>query len=145
MNWINLDKDINYLNSVDLFAIYQDGNELKEKAEELGYTISGFSSIEIDRDIQIVDLLSTLQKVENNIDALNSQDFESIYFIEKQNYLSRQYFKKTDYYRWINILNEIYAILNGEQPKWTTLVLADGSIAKTEKNSYITIRGDFVG
>lgn len=144
MNWIDLKKDIDYLNSDDLFSIYQDEIALKEKAEELGYTINEFLPIENNKSIQIVDISSILQKVENNIDILNSQDFESIYFIENQNYLSKQYFRKTDYSRWVDILNEIYAILNGEQPKWAILILADGSIAKTENNSYITIRGDFV-
>ena len=87
-------------------------------------------------------MFDLLQNIEYNLDVISDNSAKSIYYVEPKvigDYASN----KSDIWRWLQILNEMYNILTGVFPKWQYLLCKDGF--PTINGKKILVRGDFIG
>ena len=108
---------------------------LKEENQKLKLsTIENISEYSLETCIQTI--------LEYNLDVISDNSAKSIYYVEPKvigDYASN----KSDIWRWLQILNEMYNILTGVFPKWQYLLCKDGF--PTIDGRKILVRGDFIG
>jgi hypothetical protein len=150
--WHDYSEAIDVLNSQDIDNIKSNMNTIRSMLLLNGDSVASLNVLNNSVDIQYEDMFDLLSNIEYNLDILNGSNeisqARSIYYIEPKA-ITNVASNKEDIWRWIQILNDMYNILNGTFPKWQRLVLIaedeDLFLAPTINDKYIILRGDFVG
>ena len=107
-----------------------------------GYEVEPLKEITARVNTPLNNMFDLLQNIEYNLDVISDNSAKSIYYVEPKvigDYASN----KSDIWRWLQILNEMYNILTGVFPKWQYLLCEDGY--PTIDGKKILVRGDFIG
>lgn len=142
--WYDYPEPIEILNAADVQCIKSNITTIRSMLMAKGYDVEPLNNIEASANLPLSKIFDLLQKIEYNLDIINSSEIKSIYydepvFVNVTAYASN----KEDIWRWIQILNDMYDILNGTFGMWQTALTTDGY--PTIDGKRLIIRGDFVG
>lgn len=142
--WYDYPEPIEILNAADVQCIKSNITTIRSMLMAKGYDVEPLNNIEASANLPLGKIFDLLQKIEYNLDIINSFEIKSIYydepvFVNVTGYASN----KEDIWRWIQILNDMYNILNGTFGMWQTALTTDGY--PTIDGKKLIIRGDFVG
>lgn len=140
--WYDYSQPIEILNTEDIKNIQSNINTIRNMLISKGYSVSDLEDAIPDKGTHFVNVLDFLQKIEYNLDRISDNDCESIYYVEPKT-VGYTALNKTDIWRWVQILNDMYEILSGQFGKWGRLVCSDGY--PTIGGKKIVLRGEFVG
>lgn len=140
--WYDYPAPIDILNVDDLWHIISNMEILRSRILLLGGEIGDFEAVDAQTNTPYRSMRGLLQGIENNLDVLNATPYFSAYYgapVTVGMYAS----DKQDIWRWLRIINDMYAILSGKVGMWQTLLCSDGY--PTIDGKRIIVRGDFVG
>lgn len=140
--WYDYPAPIDILNVDDLWHIISNMEILRSRILLLGGEIGDFEAVDAQTNTPYRSMRGLLQGIENNLDVLNATPYFSACYgapVTVGVYAS----DKQDIWRWLRIINDMYAILSGEVGMWQTLLCSDGY--PTIGGKRIIVRGDFVG
>jgi hypothetical protein len=140
--WYNYPLPIDILNASDINNIQSNITTIRNLLIMNGYTVEQLNEIVASPNLLLKDIFDILQSVEYNLDIINNADAKSIYYIEPKT-IGEYAPNKTDIWRWLQILNDMYLILTGVFGKWQRLRCADGYPTITGKT--ILLRGEKLG
>lgn len=130
--WYDYNEPLKILNTEDIAHIDSNIKTIRAMLLASGRTIPALENVSKAKDTLLTEIIDILQNIEYNLDRINSTDVISIYY--KAPFTVGEYAEnREDIWRWIQILNDLYNILNGTFGKWQRLRCSDG---------YPTISGD---
>lgn len=140
--WYTLDMNIKTLEADTVrIKLYNDIVFIREWLVDKGYSPSSLQSSYAYYNTPINQVRNELQKIEDNIDVINSVDtIVSIYYDQHKTIGST--FTLEDYQRWVLILNDLLSTYRKNR-RWAKLRLSD--CIPTIDGKEITIRGDEIG
>ena len=141
--WTNYREPPNIVNAVDVNNIYYNQLEILGKLVELKVFKRPASFKEVSANFSILykDVEEIYKQLETNFDAINENECESVFYYAPMKRSSLEPNRK-EWERWINILNDMYGIVNGQKGKWQYLRFADGY--PTINGERILVRGDVI-
>lgn len=139
--WYNYDKYIDVLNYWDVNNIYSNMQTIASILLANGYQLEPLHRIEARFDTAYVEVFDILQNMEYNLDELNKTDIESAFYIEPKK-VGTNGENKADIFRWIQCLNDMYEIVNGNVGIWRILECTTDGIPTIDGKELI-IRGDY--
>lgn len=140
--WYDYPAPLDVLNAVDVQHISSNMNVLRGLVLLTGEEVGDFDAVDAQVNTPYRSMRGLLQGIENNLDVLNATPYFSAYYgapVTVGLYAS----DKQDIWRWLRIINDMYAILSGKVGMWQTLLCSDGY--PTIGGKRIIVRGDFVG
>lgn len=140
--WFEYEEPIEILNTEDIAHIQSNITTIRNMLLSKGYPVADLEDAVATKDVHFINVLDFLQNIEYNLDRISGNDCESIYYVEPKT-IGATASNKEDIWRWVQILNDMYNILNGTFGKWGRLVCSDGY--PTIGGKKIVLRGDFVG
>lgn len=146
MSWNELDLYIDTLEAETVNAVMENVSFLRQELVNKGFTVDSFVNVSASMKDYIAYIRGILQDVETEIGKINeayknSTHIESRYYYEETTYGA--YFRKTDYQRWVLILNDLYDIIVNGNGRWVFLQLTD--CIPTINGEDILLRGDSIG
>ena len=142
MAWTNYSQPIKILSATDINNIKENIEIIRGLLTEKGFTVGNTQDFQASESTQFIEMFDILSNIEYNLDIISDNACKSVYYgysVTIGDYASN----KKDIWRWIQILNDMYNILNGNVGKWQYLVCNDGVV--TIWNRKILVRGDLVG
>lgn len=139
--WYDYSAPIEILNSEDIAHIDSNIKTIRAMLLAGGYTIDSLSTIDKEKNTQFYKIFDILQNIEYNLDRINSTEIKSIYYgapVIVGNIAEN----REQIWRWIQILNDLYNVLNGTFGRWSVLLCLDGYPTIDDKK--ILIRGDVI-
>ena len=140
--WYDMPKALEILNTEDISHILSNIKTIRAMLISKGYNIEDLIIVDNKKSIPLIDMFDFLKNIEYNIGIINSTDIKSIYYIEPKT-VGEYALNKEDIWRWLQILNDLYLILNGTFGKWGRLLCTDGY--PTINGFSILLRGDKIG
>lgn len=140
--WYDYSTPLEILNASDVENIKSNIRTIRSLLLSKGYEVEPLKEITARVNTPLNNMFDLLQNIEYNLDVISDNSAKSIYYVEPKvigDYASN----KSDIWRWLQILNEMYNILTGVFPKWQYLLCEDGYPTIDEKR--ILIRGDLIG
>lgn len=140
--WYNYSMPLEILNASDVENIKSNIRTIRSLLLSKGYEVEPLNEIVARVNTPLNNMFDLLQNIEYNLDVISDNSAKSIYYVEPKvigDYASN----KSDIWRWLQILNEMYNILTGVFPKWQYLLCTDGF--PTIDNKRILVRGDLIG
>lgn len=132
----------NPINAVDVNNIFSKQRYIANILKELGLT-SNVSSVYVNAETQYYEIANVYRTIENNFDNISGSEYQSAFYIAsatmaktRGNYEPN----RAEWQNWLDVLNDMYNILNGTVGKWQYLVLTD-KYAIID-NCKIVLRGD---
>lgn len=139
--WYDYSEPLEVLNSEDVNHIYSNMQTIQSLLLENGYNVNLIDTT-TEKSISLSKMLELLQNIEYNLDRLNDTGFRSIHYVQPKTVGSKAS-NYNDIWRWLQILNEMYLMLNGTFGKWEYVLLDDGY--PTIDGKRLLIRGDTIG
>lgn len=140
--WYSYDEPIKILNTEDVDHIMSNIQTIRSMLIAEGYSVDDLIVINAQKSLRLSSILDILQSIEYNLDRINDNDVKSIYYgspVTIGEYASNE----QEIWRWIQILNDMYNVLNGTFGKWSRLLCTDGY--PTINGKKILVRGDLIG
>ena len=140
--WFNYTEPLEILTATDVKHIKSNIATIRSMLLLKGYEVKSLKEIYAETNTELNHIFDILQNIEYNLDVISDNSAKSIYYVEPKvigDYASN----KSDIWRWLQILNEMYNILTGVFPKWQYLLCTDGF--PTIDGKKILVRGDFIG
>lgn len=140
--WYDYSMPLEILNASDVENIKSNIRTIRSLLLSKGYEVEPLKEIISRVNTPLNNMFDLLQNIEYNLDVISDNSAKSIYYVEPKvigDYASN----KSDIWRWLQILNEMYNILTGIFPKWQYLLCTDGF--PTIDGRKILVRGDFIG
>ena len=119
--WFNYTEPLEILTATDVKHIKSNIATIRSMLLLKGYEVKSLKEIYAETNTELNHLFDILQNIEYNLDVISDNSAKSIYYVEPKvigDYASN----KSDIWRWIQILNEMYNILTGVFPKWQYLL-----------------------
>lgn len=143
--WYRYDEYIDILNYWDVQNIYSNMQAIVSMLIQKGYTVEPLEPIPLPPLAfcpEYSEMFDILQNMEYNLDRLNENECSSVYYGEPKT-VGEYAQNKAEIFRWIQVLNDMHAILSGEIGKWQVLECTDG--IPTIDGKEILVRGELVG
>lgn len=109
MSWNELELNIDVLQPYIVNQVYENIEYIKGALETKGISVDTLQVVNAKYDTQIVDVANKLQSIENDLDKINDNKAQSIYYTEHKDI--GNIFTVDDYNRWVLILNDLYDII----------------------------------
>lgn len=139
--WYDYNMPLEILNTEDIAHIESNIKAIRAMLLASGRTIPALETVSKSKDTLLTEIIDILQNIEYNLDRINSTDVISIYY--KSPFIVGEYAEnREDIWRWIQILNDLYNILNGTFGKWQRLRCTDGY--PTINNNTLVVRGEMI-
>jgi uncharacterized protein YjdB len=142
--WYEYSQPIEILNALDLDHIASNIRTVHTMMIEKGFyprTLEG--NINPNTDTELTEIFDLFSKIKYNINAVGTGELPSIY----SNYLSQNMGEyapdKDEIWNWLQILNDLYDMLNGAFGMWQTVLTTNGY--PTIDGKRLITRGDFIG
>ena len=139
MSWHSYEKIPNPINATDLKNFYENEVYIKEMLVSLGYTVDTLNDIAPLQTSPYKAIKKFYDDMELNLDIISDNDCESAYYIKSVKRGNREP-SRSEWQRWLDVLNDMYNIVNGNIGKWQYLLCADGY--PTIDGNRILLRGD---
>jgi len=141
MAWTEYTEPIEILYASDVNNIKENIEIIRNLLAQKGFTVESTKSIQVNENTQYIEMFDILSNIEYNLDIISNNEARSAYYVEPKT-IGEYASNKEDIWRWIQILNDMYDILNGNIGKWQYLLCTNGfPVIDGEK---IITRGDFV-
>jgi len=139
--WFNYSEPLEILNTEDIAHIESNIKTIRAMLLVSGRTIPALENVSKAKDTSLLEIIDILQNIEYNLDRINSTDVISVYY--KAQFIVGEYAEnRENIWRWIQILNDLYNILNGTFGKWQRLRCIDGY--PTIKDNTLLVRGEMI-
>lgn len=141
MAWTVYSKPIEVLSATDINNIKENIEIIRGLLIEKGFTVGSTKNLQASENTQFIEMFDILSNIEYNLDIISDNDAKSAYYVEPKiigNFASN----RDDVWRWIQVLNDMYEILNGTKRKWTVLKCKNGY--PTIEKQKLVARGDWV-
>lgn len=131
----------NPANATDINNIYENQKYIFDKLIEQGVTPDTLSEILATPTMQYSSIADVYINLEKNLDKIGDNEYGSAYY---GNSVTRGSYEpdRDEWQRWLNVLNDMYNILNGIVGKWQYLCCSDGY--PIINNSKILLRGETI-
>lgn len=140
--WYDFPVPLEVLNSIDIEHIKSNIMTIRSMLLLKGYQVQPLNDIYTDTNTPFNNIFDLLQNIEYNLDIISDNDAKSIYYVEPKT-VGEYASNKQDIWRWLQVLQDMYNILNGNFGKWQILRTTDGyPIIEGKK---IILRGDLIG
>lgn len=140
--WYQYDEYIDILNYWDLAHIYDNMQTIASLLLSKGFYVQSLEPVQVSFETEYAEMFDILQNMEYNLDRLNENECSSVYYVEPKT-VGEYAQNKAEIFRWIQVLNDMHAILSGEIGKWQVLECTDG--IPTIDGKEILVRGELVG
>lgn len=129
----------NPANATDVNNIFANQQYIYNQLINNGITIDSIDMISASPDMFYSEIADIYVKIEKNLDLINDNIYQSAYYIAS---VTRGNYEpdRSEWQRWIDVLNDMYNILNGITGKWQYLVCIDEYPLIDGKK--IVLRGD---
>lgn len=141
MAWTVYSNPIEVLSATDINNIKENIEIIRGLLIEKGFTVGNTKDFQAGESTQFIEMFDILSNIEYNLDIISDNDAKSAYYVEPKiigNFASN----RDDVWRWIQVLNDMYEILNGTKRKWTVLKCKNGY--PTIEKQKLVARGDWV-
>ena len=101
------------------------------------------SEVSANAEMQYYEIANIYRTIEKNFDYVSGNEYQSAYYIASDTMAkARGNYEpnRAEWQNWIDVLNDMYNILNGAVGKWQYLVLTDQY--PIINNNKIVLRGD---
>lgn len=142
MAWTAYTEPIEILRASDINNIKENIETIKSLLIAKGFDVDNTKSIQANESTQFVEIFDILSNIEYNLDVINDNKAKSVYYAEPKtigDYASN----RDDIWRWMQILNDMYDILNKKAGLWQYIKTLDGF--PTIENNKLLTRGDLLG
>lgn len=142
--WYEYSQPIEVLNAIDLDHIASNIRTIHSMMIEKGFnspTLEG--NINPSADIKLTEMFDLLRKIKYNVTVIGTGELPSIYYDYLLQDMGEYAPDKDEIWRWLQILNDLYDMLNGTFGMWQTVLTTDGY--PTINGKRLITRGDFVG
>lgn len=142
MAWTTYSQPIEILSATDINNIKENIEIIRGLLTEKGFIVDNTKDFRASESTQFIEMFDILSNIEYNLNIISDNICKSAYYVEPKiigDYASN----REDIWRWIQILNDMHDILNGNVGKWQYLVCSDGIV--TIENKKLLVRGDSVG
>ena len=143
MTWHSYLGPPNPANAVDVNNIFENQQYIVEKLTEAEITVNTLADISANITTPYYELSGIYKNIEANFDKISDNQYQSAYYItsatlakKRGNYEPN----RAEWQNWLDVLNDMYNILNGTVGKWQYLVLTDQY--PIIDNCKIVLRGD---
>ena len=140
--WFNYTEPLEILTATDVKHIKSNIATIRSMLLLKGYEVESLKEIYAETNTELNHLFDILQNIEYNLDVISDNDVKSIYYGEPK-IIGEYASNREDIWRWLQILNDMYNILNDSFGKWQYLLCEDGY--PTIDGKKILVRGDFIG
>lgn len=140
--WYQYDEYIDILNYWDLAHIYDNMQTIASLLLSKGFYVQSLEPVQVSFETEYAEMFDILQNMEYNLDRLNENECSSVYYGEPKT-VGEYAQNKAEVFRWIQVLNDMHAILSGEIGKWQVLECTDG--IPTIDGNQLVVRGELVG
>ena len=140
--WFNYTEPLEILTAADVKHIKSNIATIRSMLLLKGYEVESLKEIYAETNTELNHLFDILQNIEYNLDVISDNDVKSIYYGEPK-IIGEYASNREDIWRWLQVLNDMYNILNGSFGKWQYLLCKDGF--PTIDGKKILVRGDFIG
>lgn len=143
MTWHSYLGPPNPANAGDVNNIFSNQKYISDRLTELGITVDTLSDVSANAEMEYYEIANIYRTIEKNFDYVSGNEYQSAYYIasatlakKRGNYEPN----RAEWQNWIDVLNDMYNILNGTVGKWQYLVLVDQY--PIIDNYKIILRGD---
>ena len=122
-----IDSSLEILNAVDVNNAFENIGVIREILMGKGYENIENETLLAETSTQLVDIMAYFKAIEENLTALNSTDYTSIYYGEEKKVEAGAVAHNTqEIFRWFQILNDMLEMVRDLSPKWSILTTIDG-------------------
>lgn len=143
MAWYFYNEPPNPANAVDVNNIFSNQKYIAEILKNAGIAINSLSDVLARSETPYCEVANIYQTIEQNFDSISGTQYKSAFHIASATMAKKRGNYEPDraeWQNWIDVLNDMYNILNGTVGKWQYLVLTDQY--PIINNCRIVLRGD---
>ena len=142
MDWVTYTEPIEILYASDINNIKENIEIIRSLLIDKGFDIKNTKPAQASENTQFIKIFDILSNIEYNLDIISNNKAKSVYYVDQKT-ISEYASNRDDIWRWIQILNDMYDILNNKVGLWQYIKTLDG-FPTIEGNKLLT-RGDLIG
>lgn len=141
MSWSIYTEPIEILKAEDINNIKENIEIIRSLLIGKGFDVENTKTVQASENTQFIEMFDILSNIEYNLDVISNNEAKSAYY-GMPNIIGDYASNREEIWRWIQILNDMYEILNGIKRKWTVLKCKNGY--PTIEKQKLVARGDWV-